>query len=1247
MSRFSWANGSRNFDVEWELLDHESMDIVSEHPRGELLDRRRRRRLHRGAAVSASVLPYLPVVARSEKQSSHMRVSLAAVHAMASRTSREEAGSLTVRSQPPARLFISTVSDLHSPVIECTRGRSGAEVRLLAAHQGEPGSPLNFRVWESCRTMPLLVGFSRDLPLPLHSNAAPYLTSPSAVDVKSRPNLSTSLSPFRISIDEFGKTYKCTPEKNVLHRRLKVVHDKLSTFEINHRKKSLPLPAYILTGAMSDVRPVKLVTMEGFRIITSSKKVSLERRTNKVLMSMTMSISHKAEEHTTCIQVDLKQGFQKSSFYGEKAYNNVEARRKERAGGMCAAVARLPRCGRNADGVFFSTLWHRRVGTARRPLTRRAPYGPAGKKERNLRRLRAPGRITLATIRTCCKQNIAAACGYTTRARTPYTARRPQLARITRFYYGNLNTVLRSDDVLERQKWCGSRLDRTRVLRVIDGPQNEVLCRTIVIQRTTTYDNGVAKNQDVCMSAARPWTLREYECPDNAASRRGSPPAPRTNATPTQIHVRNVVIHPIAQDLSFILVLSYEVIVSDSNILQTFRRHLCPGIPFVVVRLFTSHQGKPGSIPGGAASEFSHVGIVPDDAIGPRVFSGIACFPGPFIPVLFHAHLSSPSVLSGAHCYGQHPEKIDPTEVTVLVGQADRTKVSGGQTRRGKLLSVHPDRSGGLDTVNPYPNIAVLEVSGPHSCRRNTASQTHSHREVPEPIPADSANLIAFPLRKVPPHRNDGQRMTKSHYTGSLGNPTISVTTLLYPHCFMGEARLGLTIISYQNHSPMAYWEHYFDSLTIQRWILQTLYGQSASSVLEGTKPSWNAFAATAHSVGVRYRSDAAATCALIHISQALVERICGNCTLSGRAVPQRRRSYVFTDTYKPSPRGTHLRQLHTQWACAKPSWNIFTSPQQSARVHKALGHSVEWEGDNVVDHRVKSRTQVFVTAFAENVESGGRIGGVECNVSIFTGLQLRCGYGSLECSPGGLGAARGKMNEAADRTYQDGGRIPDPISDHVVREATYSETVLIQNTVRISAHKCGALSPWCNSAGLVQLSLHKAEEHPEGRTLAGLQKRLRNREWTIQLEQSVELSDRVQPATLLRGVTSEQPASGPGDCEVVGWWFWRRGGGGATVHGRLAASSPAYTLPYRRCRSSYFGVVEHDTQFCVVVPHNQSALGYNGNPVICDGRLIGIRLPHISYPLLQTMEKKNCTSPLLPYHQLSKCFILPKDYSR
>ncbi|KAJ8874062.1 hypothetical protein PR048_024902 [Dryococelus australis] len=46
-----------------------------------------------------------------------------------------------------------------------------------------------------------------------------------------------------------------------------------------------------------------------------------------------------------------------------------------------------------------------------------------------------------------------------------------------------------------------------------------------------------------------------------------------------------------------------------------------------------------GSLPG----FLSHVGIVPDDAVGQRVFSGISRFLRPCIPALLHTHLASPS----------------------------------------------------------------------------------------------------------------------------------------------------------------------------------------------------------------------------------------------------------------------------------------------------------------------------------------------------------------------------------------------------------------------------------------------------------------------------------------------------------------------------------------------------------------------------------------------------------------------------
>ncbi|KAJ8866860.1 hypothetical protein PR048_032721 [Dryococelus australis] len=63
----------------------------------------------------------------------------------------------------------------------------------------------------------------------------------------------------------------------------------------------------------------------------------------------------------------------------------------------------------------------------------------------------------------------------------------------------------------------------------------------------------------------------------------------------------------------------------------------------VVVRLLASHHVEPVSIPGGInpGSSHSHVGIVTDDAVGRRVFSGISRFRRPCISALLHTHLTS------------------------------------------------------------------------------------------------------------------------------------------------------------------------------------------------------------------------------------------------------------------------------------------------------------------------------------------------------------------------------------------------------------------------------------------------------------------------------------------------------------------------------------------------------------------------------------------------------------------------------
>ncbi|KAJ8870646.1 hypothetical protein PR048_029669 [Dryococelus australis] len=80
-----------------------------------------------------------------------------------------------------------------------------------------------------------------------------------------------------------------------------------------------------------------------------------------------------------------------------------------------------------------------------------------------------------------------------------------------------------------------------------------------------------------------------------------------------------------------------EIPIGDSPIVVDPYKH------GTVVRLLASYQYEPGSIPGGDVVKFSHVGIVPYDAAGRRVSSGISLFLHPFITALLHTHLASPS----------------------------------------------------------------------------------------------------------------------------------------------------------------------------------------------------------------------------------------------------------------------------------------------------------------------------------------------------------------------------------------------------------------------------------------------------------------------------------------------------------------------------------------------------------------------------------------------------------------------------
>ncbi|KAJ8883530.1 hypothetical protein PR048_015374 [Dryococelus australis] len=83
--------------------------------------------------------------------------------------------------------------------------------------------------------------------------------------------------------------------------------------------------------------------------------------------------------------------------------------------------------------------------------------------------------------------------------------------------------------------------------------------------------------------------------------------------------------------------------------------HLCHDLKFYTEgeggggqgdSLLASHQILSGFNPRPGHSGFLHVGIVPNDAVCRRVFSGISRFPRSLISVLFHTHLNHPYRLS-------------------------------------------------------------------------------------------------------------------------------------------------------------------------------------------------------------------------------------------------------------------------------------------------------------------------------------------------------------------------------------------------------------------------------------------------------------------------------------------------------------------------------------------------------------------------------------------------------------------------
>ncbi|KAJ8868518.1 hypothetical protein PR048_030046 [Dryococelus australis] len=92
----------------------------------------------------------------------------------------------------------------------------------------------------------------------------------------------------------------------------------------------------------------------------------------------------------------------------------------------------------------------------------------------------------------------------------------------------------------------------------------------------------------------------------------------------------------------------------------------------VVVRLLAYHQGEPGSIPGDAAPEPPHVGIVPDHAVGRRVSSEISRFP--------------PTLHSGTAPYPPHFTIIGFQDLDLIIKPlADKSVVEINPAKKSQL----------------------------------------------------------------------------------------------------------------------------------------------------------------------------------------------------------------------------------------------------------------------------------------------------------------------------------------------------------------------------------------------------------------------------------------------------------------------------------------------------------------------------------------------------------------------------------
>ncbi|KAJ8894561.1 hypothetical protein PR048_007218 [Dryococelus australis] len=127
---------------------------------------------------------------------------------------------------------------------------------------------------------------------------------------------------------------------------------------------------------------------------------------------------------------------------------------------------------------------------------------------------------------------------------------------------------------------------------------------------------------------------------------------------------------------------------------------------------------------------FSHVGIVPDDAAGRSVFSGISRLPHHFIPALIHTYLDHPHRLSRPRC--EEPPKSLCNEPSVASTRVQHARiVKETFFPRQDASSMRKDGSVSLDSeecrVLPFSSTVAIGVRTKSGvCKRGYASQFYS-----------------------------------------------------------------------------------------------------------------------------------------------------------------------------------------------------------------------------------------------------------------------------------------------------------------------------------------------------------------------------------------------------------------------------------------------------------------------------------------------------------------------------------------